>query len=230
MSVKEQFPGELETLRADNVRLRRLLKLSEEQARAAHGDQAALTRAPDSPVHMESTPEDKVRFYFDLFRCRSDVYALRWENRRDGRSGWMPAIRGYWRKGMNRAEAVYLPLTPDIIDQHLRGEIHIGLYPLEDDDTCWWVAADFDKEATMLDALAFMKAARAHKVPAALEVSQSGRGAHVWIFFAQATSAAVARRIAASTAQQSSSTRPPWDPSTTNGPTRPVSPDCRPMT
>ncbi len=198
MSVKEQFPGELETLRADNVRLRRLLKLSEEQARAAHGDQATLTRAPDSPVHMESTPEDKVRFYFDLFRCRSDVYALRWENRRDGRSGWMPAIRGYWRKGMNRAEAVYLPLTPDIVDQHLRGEIHIGLYPLEDDDTCWWVAADFDKEAAMLDALAFMKAARAHKVPAALEVSQSGRGAHVWIFFAQATSAAVARRIATS--------------------------------
>lgn len=108
IQVNSFRPGELETLRADNVRLRRLLKLSEEQARAAHGDQATLTRAPDSPVHMESTPEDKVRFYFDLFRCRSDVYALRWENRRDGRSGWMPAIRGYWRKGMNRAEAVYL--------------------------------------------------------------------------------------------------------------------------
>ncbi len=198
MSVKEQFPGELETLRADNVRLRRLLKLSEEQARAADPDQATLTGAPESPVSMGSTPEDKVRFYFDLFRCRSDVYALRWENRRDGRSGWMPAIRGYWRKGMNRAEAPYLPLTPDVIDQHLRGEVHIGLYPLGDDDTCWWVAADFDKESAMLDALAFMKAARAHKVPAALEVSQSGRGAHVWIFFAQATSAAVARHIATS--------------------------------
>lgn len=50
----------------------------------------------------------------------------------------------------------------------------------------------------MLDALAYMKAARAHKVPAALEVSQSGRGAHVWIFFAQATSAATARSIATS--------------------------------
>jgi hypothetical protein len=50
----------------------------------------------------------------------------------------------------------------------------------------------------MLDALAYMKAARAHKVPAALEVSQSGQGAHVWIFFAQATSAATARNIATS--------------------------------
>jgi superfamily II DNA or RNA helicase len=198
VNVKEQFPGELETLRADNSRLRRLLKLSEEQARAADRDQATLTGAPQSPVNMRSTPEDKVRFYLDLFRCRPDVYAMRWENRRDGRSGWMPAIRGSWRKGMNRADAPYLPLTPDVIGQHLRGEVHVGLYPLGDDDTCWWVAADFDKESAMLDALAFMKAARAQKVPAALEVSQSGRGAHVWIFFAQATSAAVARHIATS--------------------------------
>jgi hypothetical protein len=196
--VEERFPGELETLRADNVRLRRVLKLNEEQARAADPDQATLTGAPESPVNMRSAPEDKVRFFLDLFRCRSDVYALRWENRRDGRSGWMPAIRGYWRKGMNRADAPYLPLTPDVIGQHLRGEAHIGLYPLGDDDTCWWVAADFDKEAAMLDALAYMKAARAHDVPAALEVSQSGRGAHVWIFFAQATSAATARSIATS--------------------------------
>nr|WP_318546591.1 DEAD/DEAH box helicase family protein [Mycobacterium lepraemurium] len=196
--MDERFPGELETVRADNLRLRRLLKLSEEQARAADPDQATLSGAPGSPVSMASAPEDKVRFYLDLFRCRSDVYALRWENGRDGRSCWMPAIRGYWRKGMKRTDASYLPLTADVVDQHLRGEIHIGLYPLGDDDTCSWVAADFDKEAAMLDALAYMKAARAQDVPAALEVSQSGRGAHVWIFFAQATSAATARSIATS--------------------------------
>lgn len=64
---------------------------------------------------MRSAPKDKVRFFLDLFHCRSDVYALRWENRRDGRSGGMPAIRGYWHKGMNRADAPYLPLTPDVI-------------------------------------------------------------------------------------------------------------------
>jgi hypothetical protein len=74
--VEERFPGELETVRADNMRLRRLLKLSKEQARAADPDQATLTGAPESPVNMRSAPEDKVRFFFDLFRCRSDVYAL----------------------------------------------------------------------------------------------------------------------------------------------------------
>ncbi|WP_225341144.1 DEAD/DEAH box helicase [Mycobacterium sp. WUMAC-067] len=172
--------------------------MSEEQARAASSDQATLTGAPASPVTMGSSSAHKVRFFFDLFRCRTDVYALRWENRRDGRSGWMPAIKGYWRKGMNRADAPYLPLTPEVVDAHLRGETHIGLYPLSDDDTCWWVAADFDKEAAMLDALAYMKAARSYGIPAALEVSQSGRGAHVWIFFAHAISASVARSIATS--------------------------------
>ena len=45
----------------------------------------------------------------------------------------MPAIKGYWRKGMNRADAPYLELTPEVIDTHLRGEAHIGLYPLGDD-------------------------------------------------------------------------------------------------
>ncbi|HTY26849.1 MAG TPA: DEAD/DEAH box helicase family protein, partial [Mycobacterium sp.] len=177
---------------------RRLLRLSEEQARAAPSDQATLTGAPTSPVTMGSSSADKVRFFFELFRCRTDIYALRWENRRDGRSGWMPAIKGYWRKGMNRADAPYLPLTPEVVDAHLRGEAHIGLYPLSDDDTCWWVAADFDKEAAMLDALAYMKAARSQGIPAALEVSQSGRGAHVWIFFANAISASVARSVATS--------------------------------
>ncbi len=107
----ESFPGELDTLRADNARLRHLLQLSEEQARAASSDQATLTGARASPVTMGSSSAHKVRFFFDLFRCRTDVYALRWENRRDGRSGWMPAIKGSWRKGMNRADAPYLPLT-----------------------------------------------------------------------------------------------------------------------
>jgi hypothetical protein len=105
VSGVESFPGELDTLRADNVRLRRLLQLCEEQARAAASDQATLTGAPASPVAMGSSSADKVRFFFELFRCRADVYALRWENRRDGRSGWMPAIKGYWRKDMNRADA-----------------------------------------------------------------------------------------------------------------------------
>ena len=108
--VDERFPGELDTLRADDMRQRWLLKLSEEQARAAVPDQPALTGAPPAPVDIRSAPEAKVWFYASLFRCRTDVHALRWENRRDGRSGWMPAINGYRRNGMSRAGTPYLTL------------------------------------------------------------------------------------------------------------------------
>jgi hypothetical protein len=74
---------------------------------------------------------------------------------------------------------------------HLSGQAHIGLYPLLDGDRCWWLAADFDGPAAMLDALSYLKAARSLGVPVALEVSRSGVGAHVWMFFAD--SAACAR-------------------------------------
>ncbi|MFF2300796.1 DEAD/DEAH box helicase family protein [Arthrobacter sp. NPDC058127] len=147
---------------------------------------------------MDSPPEAKVRLFQDLFRARNDVYAVRWENSRDGRSGWVPAVAGGWRKGASMAGAGFLPLTPFVVADHLRGLQHVGLYPLTEQDTCWWVAADFDGSAAMLDALAYVKAARFRGIPAALEVSQSGRGAHVWIFFSTAVSASVARRLGTS--------------------------------
>ncbi|NMR28620.1 DEAD/DEAH box helicase family protein [Arthrobacter sp. SF27] len=188
---------ELKELRLDNARLRKLLELSEEEARAAHRDQPTLSlEGPAGPVTKTSPPELRVRFFQDLFRARTDIFALRWENPKDGRSGWVPAVAGGWRKGMKRESADYLRLTPAVVDAHLRGQQHIGLYPLAEDDTCWWVAADFDGAAAMLDALAYVKAARFRGIPAALEVSQSGRGAHAWIFFASAIAAASARELA----------------------------------
>ncbi len=93
------------------------------------------------------------------------------------------------------ADVNFLPLTPTVVADHLRGQQHIGLYPLTEQDTCWWVAADFDGSAAMLDALAYVKAARFRGIPAALEVSQSGRGAHVWIFFSTSIPATVARQL-----------------------------------
>lgn len=187
---------ELEELRLDNARLRKLLEVTDAESKAARLAQPAIPAVMHrGAVTMDSPPEAKIRLFQDLFRARSDVYAVRWENSRDGRSGWVPAVVGGWRKGANIAGARYLPLTPSVVADHLRGLQHIGLYPLTEQDTCWWVAADFDGSAAMLDALAYVKAARFRGIPAALEVSQSGRGAHVWIFFSRALPASVARQL-----------------------------------
>jgi hypothetical protein len=120
---------------------------------------------------------------------------MRWENAGTGKSGWLPAVRGGWRKGIPHAERDYLPLTAEVLAAHLSGKVHIGFYPLLDGDRCWWLAADFDGTAAMLDALNYIKAARALHVPAGLEVSRSGTGAHAWIFFTAPVPAETARQL-----------------------------------
>ena len=107
----------------------------------------------------------------------------------------MPVVRGGWRKGVPAAEREYLPLSEEVLTAHLSGELDLGLYPLLDGDRCLWLAADFDGPAAMLDALAYLKAARAAGAPAALEVSRSGTGAHAWLFFAVPVPAANARLV-----------------------------------
>jgi superfamily II DNA or RNA helicase len=186
----DELNRELERLRAENVRLSRLLDLRGQDTRPSPEQLAAA-----QPVTMSSSVPDKLSLYADLFRARSDVYAVRWENGRTGASGWMPAVAGGWRKGMERRGANHLPLTSDVVAAHLRGDAFIGLYPLLTTNTCHFLVADFDGAAAMLDALAYGKAARAMGVPAAVEISQSGRGAHVWVFFAGAVTATVARSV-----------------------------------
>src|SRR5246127_4639401 len=70
-----------------------------------------------------------------------------------------------------------------------------GVYPMLADETCWFLAADFDKATWRDDAAAFLQACAARGIPAALERSRSGQGAHVWIFFAEPVLASVARRL-----------------------------------
>ena len=174
---------EVVRLRAENARLLRLLELTSREAGPPGPSQTAIFDASPGMVHAGSAPAAKVAFYAALFGARSDVYALRWENTRTGRSGWVPAVRGGWRRGIPTVEREYLPLTEEVLTAHLSGEIEIGLYPMLDGDRCRWLAADFDGAAAMLDALAYLKAARAVGAPTALEISRSGRGAHAWLFF-----------------------------------------------
>jgi superfamily II DNA or RNA helicase len=185
----------VEELRAENARLLRLMKLSPQEAGVPGPAQSGWFESAPGPVHSRSSAPEKVAFFGALFGARTDVYAIRWENHRTGKAGWLPAVRGGWQRGVRHEEREYLPLTAEVITAHLSGEAHLGLYPLLDGDRCWWVAADFDGPSAMLDALAYMKAARSAGVPAGLEVSRSGVGAHVWVFFASPVPAELARRL-----------------------------------
>jgi superfamily II DNA or RNA helicase len=182
-------------LEADNAHLRGMLKISEQASKRPGAAPTVMFDAAPGTVTAQSPAREKVTFYGSLFRARSDVYAVRWDSDRTGRGGWMPAVQGGFRKSVRPVDRRHLPLTEEVVTRHLSGDLEIGLYPLLDNDRCHWLVADFDGPTAMLDALAYLKAARAYGVTAALEVSRSGAGAHVWVFFTSAVPAAQARQL-----------------------------------
>ena len=146
----------------------------------AHRSERAPTLFPGGGelsvgVNQGSSSGEKIALYRSLFAGRSDVYASRWENTASGKSGWAPAKAG------RSASGRYLPLDDGVVGSHLAGRTTAGLYPLIDGDRCWLLACDFDKGSWMLDALAFVRVCAEVGVPAVLERSRSGNGAHVWI-------------------------------------------------
>jgi len=99
--VPAALPDELAALRtqvarlkAENARLTRLLELSPSDKAPPGPAQTGIVEAPPGPVRAGSPPSTKVAFFGALFGARADLYATRWENRRTGRSGWLPAVRG----------------------------------------------------------------------------------------------------------------------------------------
>jgi hypothetical protein len=134
------------------------------------------------------------------------VFPKRWDNTKTGKAGYAPACANEWSPricGKPRVKCgdcpnrSFLPVTDEVLEGHLRGRHTIGMYPMLVDETCWFLAADFDKTTWRGDAAAFLQTCAARNVSAALERSRSGHGAHVWIFFAEPIPAALARRLGA---------------------------------
>ena len=155
----------------------------------------------ESVCHPESKVE-RVALFRSLFRGRDDVYAIRFRSRATGEWGYAPDGETDWgasssitSTGRMKRPRNHFPLTGEVVYQHLAGKKTIGVYPMLQDETCWFLAADFDKDSWQEDALAFVRAARASGIHAYLERSRSGKGGHVWIFFESPISAVVARKL-----------------------------------
>jgi hypothetical protein len=102
----------------------------------------------------------------------------------------------------------FVPVTDEVVLAHLQGRIVAGVYPIVDGDRCWFVAADFDGEGWPEDVRVLAEVSRAAGVPAAVERSRSGRGAHAWFFFSEAVPASAARAMATSLLDEARSRRP----------------------
>ena len=164
-------------------------------------------------VTQQSYTKDKINLFRDLFKGREDVYPKRFVNSKTGKSGYAPVCSNEWKPGVCEKPRVkctdcqyrsFLPVNDQVISNHLAGvdnhrnqsaDFVIGIYPLMIDDRCWFLAVDFDKASWQLDVSAFAETCKENSVPYSIEISRSGKGAHVWLFFSQPVFAIEARKL-----------------------------------
>ncbi len=197
---------ELRRLREENARLKSLLDQQGIDWREPSAPESSQTSPEDLSAATHFSTTDKIALFRRLFRGREDVYPQRWESSRKGTSGYAPACGNEWKSGVCHKPRVkcgdcnqrrLLPVTEQVLYDHLAGKQTIGVYPLLSDDSCFFLAADFDEAGWREDAKAFMQTCHELGVPVALEVSRSGNGAHAWIFFAEPVPAREARQLGA---------------------------------
>lgn len=155
------------------------------------------------PISDSFSPEQKIAIFRSLFRGRTDIFANRWQNQQ-GRSGYSVACNNEWVQGVCNKPRIkcqdcnhreFSELNDQVIYRHLAGQQVVGLYPLLHDNTCYLLAADFDKGNWQEEVKAISKACTEYGVPHAVEISRSGNGAHLWIFFDEKVSANEARLL-----------------------------------
>ncbi|MFV0593060.1 MAG: TOTE conflict system archaeo-eukaryotic primase domain-containing protein [Draconibacterium sp.] len=167
--------------------------------------ESSLSTPPET-INKQSDAGTKIQLFQSLFKGRDDVYAKRWENNTKGTAGYSPACSNEWSPGICQKPKIKcsacknrdcLPLDEVVIDAHLRGSQNLvaGLYPLLLNETCWFLAIDFDDEGWQKDVTTLRRVCSEFEIQVAVERSRSGNGAHAWFFFETSVPASLARRF-----------------------------------
>ncbi len=163
----------------------------------------SITKHELGEVSNSSSPEEKIELFRNLFKGRDDVYAKRWQNK-EGKGGYSPVCLKEWIKGICYKKQVkcsqcknrkYATLDANAINRHLRGMEILGVYPMIADETCYFLAIDFDDDGWEKDISILRQICETKKIPFAVERSRSGDGAHIWFFYKEKISAVVARKF-----------------------------------
>ena len=206
MRAKDELLAAIDREQALIGRLEREREEAQARVRSLQAQLSTPAEDVDGSVSLPppSTAGQKVALFRGLFRGRDDVFAKLWVNPRTDRKGYAPARANEWVRGVCEKPRVkcsecpnqaFISVSDQVVLDHLQGRHVIGVYPLLEDDTCWFLAADFDEESWADDVAAFVETSRTLGLSAAVERSRSGNGAHVWFFFAAPVPAATARRM-----------------------------------
>ncbi|NLB80343.1 MAG: DUF1653 domain-containing protein, partial [Clostridiaceae bacterium] len=171
---------------------------------------------PEPPigVHKHSTPAEKVELFLSCFAGRYDVFAKRWENPKKGINGYVPACHNEWsprcpKSGGSKIKCSectnqdFIKFDSTAVEKHLTGQLTIGVYPMFSDETCRFLAFDFDgkeytQEELRRDVAAIRDSCDEKGISMAMECSRSGKGIHFWIFFDENIPASTARKFGSS--------------------------------
>ncbi|MFC1665022.1 DEAD/DEAH box helicase family protein [Pseudomonadota bacterium] len=155
----------------------------------------------NAPLNL--SVNQKIELFKELFKGRSDVFANQWQNSK-GRNGYSVACHNEWISGICNKPKIkcnecpnrkYKALNDQVIYDHLDGKQVIGIYPLLSDSTCYLLAIDFDGTDWRDSVKAMAQACLDLYIPYAIEISRSGNGAHLWIFFSEPVAAEDARLL-----------------------------------
>lgn len=163
----------------------------------------SLTLDQFADILSKEPVNENISLYRDLFKGRTDIYANRYYNKKLQKEVYSPVYKWQWIPQKGRSEIqtdkegdrVYEKLTNEAIMAHLNGNKFLGIYPILENDMCYFLVLDFDKTEWQEAAVALKRISEEYGLKATIEKSQSGNGAHVWFFFQEAIACKLARKL-----------------------------------